>query len=137
MTKPAFVLASLGLFLSACSAYSYPGPASSRANTSYAPVATAALSAADAQLIRDYYAGSKPGKGRGKKGGLPPGIAKNLRRGKPLPPGIAKQHLPQDLLSRLPRAADGFEYVIVAGKLLLVEIATQVIREVLLEAVFG
>jgi hypothetical protein len=28
-------------------------------------------------------------------------------------------------------------YVVVAGKLLLVEIATQVVREVLLEAVFG
>ena len=28
---------------------------------------------------------------------LPPGIAKNLARGKPLPPGIAKKFLPQDL----------------------------------------
>jgi hypothetical protein len=29
------------------------------------------------------------------------------------------------------------EYIVVAGKLLLVEIATQMVREVLLEAVFG
>jgi hypothetical protein len=29
------------------------------------------------------------------------------------------------------------EYVVVAGKLLLVEVATQMVREVLLEAVFG
>jgi hypothetical protein len=29
------------------------------------------------------------------------------------------------------------EYVVVAGKLLLVEIATQMVREILLEAVFG
>jgi hypothetical protein len=29
------------------------------------------------------------------------------------------------------------EYVVVAGKLLLVEVATQMVREILLEAVFG
>jgi hypothetical protein len=53
-----------------------------------------------------------------------------------LPPGIAKQYLPQGLLVRLPRAGDGLEYLVVAGKLLLVEIATQVVREVLLDALF-
>jgi hypothetical protein len=68
---------------------------------------------------------------------LPPGIEKNLARGKPLPPGIAKQHLPSDLLVQLPVAPRGLEYVVVAGKLLLVEVATQMVREVLLEAVFG
>jgi hypothetical protein len=34
---------------------------------------------------------------------LPPGIAKNLARGKPLPPGIAKKRLPRALESALPR----------------------------------
>ena len=40
---------------------------------------------------------------------LPPGIAKNVARGKPLPPGIAKKALPNDLVkivmrnSRVPR----------------------------------
>jgi hypothetical protein len=37
---------------------------------------------------------------------------------------------------RLPRAGDGLEYLIIAGKLLLVEIATQIVREILLDAVF-
>jgi hypothetical protein len=87
-------------------------------------------------MIRDYYAGISPGNGKGKRNGLPPGIEKNLQRGKPLPPGIAKQYLPQDLLVRLPRAGNGLEYLVVAGKLLVVEVATQVIREVLLDAVF-
>ena len=32
---------------------------------------------------------------------LPPGVAKNLARGKPLPPGIAKRGLPNALTSRL------------------------------------
>jgi hypothetical protein len=30
---------------------------------------------------------------------LPPGIAKNVARGKPLPPGIAKRALPQELVA--------------------------------------
>ena len=32
---------------------------------------------------------------------LPPGIAKNVARGKPLPPGIAKKALPADLVRTL------------------------------------
>jgi hypothetical protein len=90
-------------------------------------------------IVHTYYSGrgSGPGNGRGRNSGLPPGIEKNLARGKPLPPGIAKQYLPSDLLVRLPTAPRGMEYVVVAGKLLLVEVATQVVREILLEAVFG
>jgi hypothetical protein len=86
-------------------------------------------------MIRAYYSEDSRKKG-GKKQGLPPGIAKNLQRGKPLPPGIAKQYLPQDLLVQLPRAGNGLEYIIVGGKLLLVEIATQIVRQILLDAVF-
>lgn len=44
---------------------------------------------------------------------LPPGIAKNLARGKPLPPGIAKRALPPDLLRLAPPRADGVSYEIV------------------------
>jgi hypothetical protein len=86
-------------------------------------------------VIRAYYRdhdtqmhGKKKGKG-GKS--LPPGIAKNLRRGKPLPPGIAKQVLPTGLIHMLPPPPHGHERIIVAGKILLVEIATQVIHDVL------
>ena len=69
---------------------------------------------------------------KGKQGkSLPPGIARNLLRGKPLPPGIAKQALPAGLARVLPAPPKGYERVIVAGKVLLVEIATQVIHDVL------
>ena len=34
---------------------------------------------------------------------LPPGIAKNVARGKPLPPGIAKRAVPADLLALGPK----------------------------------
>ena len=96
------------------------------------------FTADDAAIVRAYYSGqSRGGNGRGRNGGLPPGIEKNLARGKPLPPGIAKQYLPSDLIVRLTPAPRGMEYVVIAGKLLLVEVATQVVREILLEAVFG
>ena len=78
-------------------------------------------------------------KGNGKNGNgnskgqktLPPGIAKNLQRGKSLPPGIAKQVLPTDLVDLLPAPPRGFERIEVDGKVLLVEIAAQVIHDVL------
>ncbi|MDH5309756.1 MAG: anti-virulence regulator CigR family protein [Gammaproteobacteria bacterium] len=71
--------------------------------------------------------------GHGKKGSkeLPPGIARNLARGKPLPPGIAKQALPGGLIAMLPPVKPGYERVIVDGRLLLVEVATQIVHDVL------
>jgi hypothetical protein len=97
------------------------------------------FTAGDAAAVRAYYGEQSVGRGngRGRSGGLPPGIEKNLARGKPLPPGIAKQYLPQDLIVQLSPAPRGMQYVVVAGKLLLVEVATQVVREILLEALFG
>jgi Ni/Co efflux regulator RcnB len=75
-------------------------------------------------------------KTRGKNSGsLPPGIAKNLARGKPLPPGIAKQYLPDSLVSALPAPPRGFERVVVDGKILLVEVATRVIHDILTDAI--
>ena len=90
-------------------------------------------------IIGTWYQdhGSKQGhshKGRKAKG-LPPGIAKNLARGKPLPPGIAKQYLPTDLHDLLPAPPHGYERIIVDGKVLLVEIATRVIHDILADVV--
>lgn len=97
------------------------------------------------RIIRAYYAsgasysGKAKHKGRHKHKGksLPPGIEKNLRRGKPLPPGIAKQALPQDLRRQLPPAPDGYERIIVGGKLLLVELGTQIVHDILMDIAFG
>lgn len=139
MTRVALLAAGLGLIASGCSVYGPPAQTSSRPAVASQSASVVLLSAADTEIIRAHYAssGRGQGRGRGRNGGLPPGIEKNLARGKPLPPGIAKQYLPSELLVRLPRAPNGLEYVVVAGKLLLVEIATQVVREVLLETVFG
>jgi Ni/Co efflux regulator RcnB len=126
----------LSLLLGACTSLPQ-SPSAPRATAATRAVATFSLSGEDAAAIRAYYGSDRGrGNGRGRNGGLPPGIEKNLARGKPLPPGIAKQYLPPDLLRRLPPPERGMEYVVVAGKLLLVEIATQVVRDILLDAVF-
>jgi hypothetical protein len=62
--------------------------------------------------------------------GLPPGIARNLARGKPLPPGIAKRYLPDDLIARLP-AYPGCEIIVVDDDVLLVATATQIVLDIL------
>jgi len=93
------------------------------------------------ETIRAYYhrddALSHYGKSKKKQKGLPPGIAKNLQRGKALPPGITKWQLPPALVAALPPAPRGHERVIIDGRVVLVEIATQVIRDVLTDIVIG
>jgi hypothetical protein len=91
------------------------------------------LSADEIKIIRAFYsdpAHSRPAS-RGRKGDLPPGIAKNLARGKPLPPGIAKQRLPDSLERQLPRPPEGYERIVLDGRVLVVEIATQVVHDIL------
>jgi hypothetical protein len=72
-----------------------------------------------------------------KKKGLPPGIAKKLERGGTLPPGIAKQFLPDDLERQLPPAPHGYERRIVNHDVLLVEIDTGKIADIITDAVLG
>jgi hypothetical protein len=145
MWKPILSAVAIGLTLSGCSSSPPPRPTTRQVvvQPAAAPVVTAGvsvtLSADQAALVRGYlsssvYTGS--GRGRGANGGLPPGIAKNLARGKPLPPGIAKSYLPSHVIADLPRLPSGLDYVIVAGKLLLVEAATAAIHDVLLDIAF-
>lgn len=97
---------------------------------------TVTFSADEVRIIQAYYretSAARPSRGRER---LPRGIAKNLARGKALPPGIAKQYLPVDLKSRLPPPPAGYERIVVAGKILLVEVATQVVRDVLTDVLF-
>ena len=83
----------------------------------------------------DHGAHDRGKAGKKKGGSLPPGIAKNLSRGKALPPGIAKQYLPDGLERLLPPAPRGYERIVLDGKILLVEVATRIIHDVLLDAV--
>jgi Ni/Co efflux regulator RcnB len=61
---------------------------------------------------------------------LPPGIAKNLIRGKALPAGIARKTVPQAMLAELPQH-QGYEWRMAGTDLILVSVATAVVADVL------
>jgi hypothetical protein len=89
------------------------------------------IDASEEALVRDYFRDNPP---QGLKG-LPPGIAKNVERGKPLPPGIAKRYLPQDLERQLaerePSIGTIVDAVIVGDDVAIVEQATGVIVDII------
>lgn len=99
-----------------------------------AGVLGAVLSNDERRIIRNYF-GEHP-KDAGKLKELPPGIRKKIARGGTMPPGIAKQALPDGLHRRLP-PRDGYDYEIVGTDVVLVETATRVIVDVLKDVLRG
>ena len=89
------------------------------------------ITLAEQAIIGDYVA-SHRGQFAGAQA-LPPGIARKVARGGALPPGIAKKTLPNGLLSQLP-SRPGQEWRVVGADVLIVEIATGVIVDVLKDA---
>lgn len=103
------------------------------------------FSAVERATIANYYRdagqettrGKGAGKNKGKKGrgvgsrGLPPGLAGRQA----LPPGIAKRQLPRALTSQLPPAPTGFERAIVDNDLVLLEIGTQIVHDIITDIV--
>lgn len=83
-------------------------------------------------LIVEYYQSQ-----HGRAGGLPPGIAKKVARGGAAPPGLARQRLPRELELRLPPPPRGYERVVIDGRVVLVEIASQVVHDVLTDIIVG
>jgi hypothetical protein len=79
----------------------------------------------ETRIIRDYFHANPY-----TPQALPPGIAKNLARGKPLPPGIAKRYLPAGLGTRLPHH-DGYEDIIVGSDIVRIAVATGIIIDIL------
>ncbi|HEX7122243.1 MAG TPA: anti-virulence regulator CigR family protein [Gemmatimonadaceae bacterium] len=75
----------------------------------------------EVRIIREFFASRDE-----KPKSLPPGIAKNLARGKPLPPGIAKKHVPAELARKLP-ARDGAEWIIAGDVVLLIDVSDVVV----------
>lgn len=101
-----------------------------RAKVAEASVGGIQLTVEARTRIRDYYAAGSVGN----VDGLPPGIRRNLTRGKPLPPGIARKSAPTDLQASL-RIADGYEIVEVGLDVFLVEVATNIIHDVLMDVI--
>lgn len=63
---------------------------------------------------------------------LPPGIQRNLARGKPLPPGIAKR-FDGRVASQLPNYP-GYEWERVGADVVLIEAATRIVVDVITDA---
>jgi Ni/Co efflux regulator RcnB len=61
---------------------------------------------------------------------LPPGIRKNLARGKPLPPGLQSRAVPPEMLRRLP-VREGYEWRAIGTDLVLYSITSGLIDQVL------
>ncbi len=74
------------------------------------------VSRTDVNVIRTYFVDHPVG-----ASALPPGIAKNLARGKPLPPGIAKKMAPVELRQRVPVCMNGWECILAGADMLILD----------------
>lgn len=99
-----------------------------------AGVLGAVLSDDERRIIHRYFGEHPDSVGKVKE--LPPGIRKKLARGGAMPPGIAKQALPDGLHRQLP-PRDGQHYEIIGTDVVLVETATRVIVDVLKDVLRG
>ena len=88
------------------------------------------FSLGDRDLIHAYYTSNPPPE----LDALPPGLRKKLAKGKPLPPGIAKKVSPKELRSKL-TVPNGYELVEVGLDVLLVEVATGIIHDILMDVI--
>lgn len=100
-----------------------PGPGNSSPSANSQVAVRAGISARDARRLAVAY------RTTGLRA-LPPGIARNLARGKPLPPGIARQLVPQGMLSSLPDIAN-HEWRIAGRDLVLIAIGTLIVVDIL------
>lgn len=73
------------------------------------------LTERERQIIRTYFT-EHPVSAQA----LPPGIAKNLARGKPLPPGIAKKRAPSGLRTLLPERS-GQDILIIGDRIVIAD----------------
>ena len=80
--------------------------------------------------IRAFYT-SRPASGVET---LPPGIRRRLEKGKALPPGIAKKSAPDELRVQVD-LPEGYELVEVGLDVFLVEVATSIIHDVLMDII--
>jgi len=126
----------VSLILGAALQAATPGAASAQGNGKQVsqPAVTASASITltrDMQIeIRNWYAQHPVGNVEA----LPPGIRKRLARGKPLPPGIAKKVAPAGLRSGL-HLPHGYQVFEVGLDVLLVEVATSIVHDILTDVI--
>jgi hypothetical protein len=86
------------------------------------------FSVRERQIVAEFFANH-----RQEVEALPPGIARNLARGKRLPPGIAKRPIPSGLQAQFP-SRGGFEVSIFGDRIVLLEASGLVVD--VLEGIF-
>ena len=94
----------------------------------------------DRNLIHSYYYDKNKKKkhknkkmppGLAKKGKLPPGLQKQLRRNGQLPPGLSRNYLPENLERQLSRLPSQYMRIKVGGDIVLMNRDTNVILDIL------
>ena len=113
MIRPAALLGIVGLLVATSVPASAQGkgkgakPETKATSGGSAPGVVVVFRDSDQATFRDYFV-----KHRVSATALPPGIAKNVARGKPLPPGIAKRAVPKDLLVLGPKVGPDITFTI-------------------------
>lgn len=87
----------------------------------------------DRALIRDYYRVNYRAlpPGLAKQGKVPPGHARKLMRGQPVPPGLEWRYLPENLERRLSRLPDDYVRVIIGADVGIMNVRTRVIMDLI------
>lgn len=90
---------------------------------------------AEAKETKDKSKAQEMPPGLARMDQLPPGLQRHLEKYGTLPPGLEKRRLPGDLESLLPRARPGTERVIVDDDVFLIQKATGLVLDILLDAI--
>lgn len=97
-------------------------------------VADAVFTEVERRLIHEFFGVTYQGGGGG---GLPPGLRKQLDERGALPPGLAKKPLPPGLAKKLSPIPAGYRRAIVGNDVLLIQIATGIVVDAVLDVVHG
>lgn len=117
-------------------------------------IADIVFSELEKRIIEDFFHQNSPqtkskGKSKNKKSkkglpsglakreSLPPGLQKQLQKNGTLPPGLQKRQLPLNLTDQLPIRPEDFERIIVGADVLLIERSTNLIYDILKDAVIS
>ena len=84
------------------------------------------ITSSDRTVIQNYFVANPVG-----ASALPPGIAKNLARGKPLPPGIAKKQAPAALVQQIPACRSGWECILAGTDMLILDAVHGVVSDII------
>lgn len=97
------------------------------------------FSESERKLIHQYYRDTKQKMmppGLAKKRKLPPGLQKQIKKNGKLPPGLEGRYLPYDLERNLHRLPKDYVRIRLGNDILLIELPTQTILDVISAVVF-